>query len=87
MSNADADIFYTVFMICLFLLALVIYLLPWLIGKSRDMHGTGVLLFVNLFFGWSVVGWVVCILWAALGQTKAQKRYYEGVGYRIPASN
>lgn len=60
-----------------FVLGLILYLLPWLIAKGRDMQGTGALLFVNLFFGWSGIGWVACLLWAALGQTKAQKRFYE----------
>lgn len=61
----------TDFMLTLVVIGIVImlYLLPWFIGKSRDMHGCKMLLLVNLLFGWTTIGWVVCMLWGIFGQT------------------
>jgi hypothetical protein len=52
-------------------LGLFIYFLPTIVGISRKMDSNGFLFFVNLFLGWSIIGWFVCLLWGATGQRKA----------------
>ena len=49
-------------MIHLAVLALM-YFLPTIIAANRGHHVTGVLL-LNLFFGWTGIGWVALLLWA-----------------------
>jgi hypothetical protein len=39
-----------------------LYFLPTLIGMSR--RNVGAIFFLNLFLGWTVIGWVVCMVWA-----------------------
>jgi hypothetical protein len=43
----------------------LVYFLPTLIAAHRGHHITGILL-LNLFFGWTGIGWFVLLLWALL---------------------
>jgi hypothetical protein len=57
----------------LILLAIVFVLLlliPWFIARSRGVATRGWLLLVLLLFGWTLIGWAVCLLWAVLGETE-----------------
>jgi hypothetical protein len=40
------------------------YLLPFAIAFSRGHKDTFAILFVDLFLGWSVIGWVVALVWS-----------------------
>ncbi len=64
------------------ILTFVIYFLPWLIARGRDMQNTTLLFWINLLLGWSIIMWIVCLIWAVLGQTRMQKRFYEQAFYR-----
>ena len=46
----------------LFLFAL--YFLPSLIASGRGLHQRGAILLVNLFLGWTFIGWIVALIWA-----------------------
>jgi Superinfection immunity protein len=61
----------------LVVLCLVIYFLPALIGSKRRISASGALFFVNLVFGWTVLGWFLCLIWAATGATRAQDAFFE----------
>jgi hypothetical protein len=41
-----------------------VYFLPTIIAFQRDRHNKGAILVLNLFLGWSVIGWVVSMVWA-----------------------
>ena len=62
--------------------AVVIYFLPALIGFKRGISSGGALFFVNLIFGWTFIGWLVCFLWAAIGATRAQDEFFRREGSR-----
>ena len=49
-------------MIFVALLALL-YFLPTIVAAGRG-HGIALILVLNLFFGWTVIGWFVLLLWA-----------------------
>jgi hypothetical protein len=59
-------------------LAITVYFLPAIIGSKREISSSGALFFVNLFFGWTVLGWLICFLWAATGATRAQDAFFKG---------
>lgn len=42
----------------------LIYFLPTLIGVLRKKANSTSIFVVNLFLGWTVIGWVVCLAWA-----------------------
>lgn len=73
MSSSDTDVLIT---LALLLLAFCLYFLPALIGRKRGVCGAGWLTFLNLFTGWTVLGWIVLLLWAVAGQTRAADAYY-----------
>jgi len=40
------------------------YLLPFAIAFHRKRANTGAIFTLNLFLGWSLIGWVVALVWA-----------------------
>lgn len=57
--------------IIVFLLALVliigglaIYFLPTIVALFRHHHQWGAITVINLFFGWTFVGWVLSLAWS-----------------------
>lgn len=40
---------------------LVIYLLPTIVGRKK--RNAGAIAVVNIFLGWTVVGWVIALAW------------------------
>jgi len=52
--------------------SILLYFLPVIIAAVRNHHNGWSILVVNLFLGWTIVGWVVALAWAvsALSPTK-----------------
>lgn len=46
------------------LLVLVSYFLPSIVASSRKHHSAGSVFVLNLFLGWTFIGWVVALAWA-----------------------
>jgi hypothetical protein len=40
------------------------YFLPSLLAVIRNKRDTLTIFLVNFLLGWSVIGWVVCLVWA-----------------------
>jgi Superinfection immunity protein len=51
--------------------ALIIYFMPALIAANRGHHNALAISALNLFLGWSFLGWVIAFVWAC---TQTQKR-------------
>ena len=43
----------------------VLYFLPTIIAADRGVTNTGSVIVVNVFLGWTVIGWVVALAMAA----------------------
>ena len=41
------------------------YFLPAIVAKMRGHHNAMSIFLLNLFLGWTFVGWVVALVWAA----------------------
>lgn len=48
----------------LLILALIFYLLPTVIALQREAQHTGIITFVNILFGWTVLGWIAAVILA-----------------------
>jgi hypothetical protein len=82
-ANGVKEVFFgTVLLIVMPTIALTIYFLPASIGSKRHVSNPGALFFVNLFFGWTLVGWVVCLIWAVVGSTSEQDEYFRLMAQR-----
>jgi Superinfection immunity protein len=54
----------------------VLYFLPSIVGhKKRDFAG---ILILNLLFGWTVIGWIIALIWACAAED--QQRVYAIAG-------
>lgn len=46
------------------IISLVIYFLPFIIALMRNHSQKVAIFFLDLFLGWSFVGWVVALVWS-----------------------
>ena len=42
----------------------IFYFLPFAIAFHKKRANTGAIFALNLFLGWSLIGWVVALVWA-----------------------
>ena len=47
-------------------LCVVIYCLPFLIATAREHKNRVAILLLNLFLGWTGLGWLVALIWAVM---------------------
>jgi RsiW-degrading membrane proteinase PrsW (M82 family) len=65
------EIFWLIFLVILAALGFVVYFLPSIIAELRK-HPQGMpILVVNLFFGWTLIGWVVALAWSFSAQKRS----------------
>lgn len=57
--------FATIFFFPFFGFGFVLYFLPTIIAAIKSKRDTVAILLLNLFLGWSVIGWIVALVWAA----------------------
>jgi hypothetical protein len=60
----------------LLIFPVAMYFLPTIIANSRGVRSSLGVFFLNLFLGWTIVGWVVALVWAVSGETRY--RFYVG---------
>ena len=48
----------------------IIYLFPTIIALSRGISGAAGVGVLNVFLGWTFIGWVVALVWAVSGKTQ-----------------
>jgi hypothetical protein len=52
----------------------VMYFLPSIIAMIRSKRDTLAIFLLNLFLGWSVIGWIIALVWAAKHDVPAVAR-------------
>lgn len=52
------------------LLCLTLYMLPAGIGIIRGRSNAGAIFVLNLFLGWTLIGWVIALVWAVADDNK-----------------
>jgi hypothetical protein len=57
----------------LILLSIALYLLPTIIANARG-RAVGPVAILNLFLGWTLIGWVGALIWAATERTAAEEK-------------
>lgn len=58
--------------VILLILIVAIYLLPTLMAFARDHPRRGAIALVNILFGWTLLGWLICFVWALLGSSPSE---------------
>jgi hypothetical protein len=60
-------------MIALLLAAAAIYFLPTIVARERAHMSAGAVFVVNLFLGWTFLGWVGALAWAFTSNTRKNR--------------
>jgi len=55
-------------------LPFLMYFLPSIIAFARSKRDLLSIFLLNLFLGWSVIGWIVALVWAAKNDVPAMVR-------------
>ncbi len=56
----------------LVLLVSILYLMPTLVAAARKHHNSTAIFVLNLFLGWSFVGWVISLVWACTAKKEVK---------------
>lgn len=59
-----------------FAVATVFYVLPSMIARQRDVAHRGWLIVINVFLGFTIIGWVITMIWAVFGPTKKKRKSF-----------
>jgi hypothetical protein len=54
----------SVFFFPFFGFGFLMYFLPTILAFARNKRDTAAILLLNLFLGWTMIGWVVALVWA-----------------------
>jgi hypothetical protein len=58
----------------LIIVGIGLYLLPTLIAAARDKtHGAAGVFLLNIFLGWTLIGWLVAFMWACSGDALSRR--------------
>jgi hypothetical protein len=57
-------------------LPFLMYFLPSIIALARSKRDLLAIFLLNLFLGWSVIGWIVALVWAAKNDVPTVAGYY-----------
>ena len=68
-----------VILLTIAVLALLFYFLPTFIAFRRGHSNRLPLLLVNGFFGWTFLGWMLCLVWSLTSNTDSR---HERLAYR-----
>lgn len=61
-------------LVVIFLFAFVLYFIPSIIALSRHTYNAGNIVLLNIFLGWTVIMWFVCLIFACDSKTTATKK-------------
>jgi len=72
----------------IFAVSVAIYFLPGIVASNREHASAGGIWVLNIFLGWTLLGWVVALAWAcANSPAPAQSRSPANTPSRAPALN
>ena len=54
-----------VVVLLIILVAGFLYLIPTIVALMRDHPSKGGIIVLNVLLGWSIIGWVISLAWAA----------------------
>jgi len=56
--------------IVVLLLAAAVYFLPTIVATNRNHKNCSSIFVINLFLGWTLLGWVAALAWSLTDNTK-----------------
>jgi hypothetical protein len=59
--------------IIIFVAATTIYFIPSIVAIERGHRNAGAIIVLNMFLGWTFLGWVVALVWASTANVKTKE--------------
>ena len=75
MELIDLNVFSLIVAFLLIGIAIFMYFLPAIIGFYRNKHNKLAIFALNTLVGWSVIGWIISLIWALSGDVKPENIY------------
>jgi TM2 domain-containing membrane protein YozV len=50
-----------------------LYFLPSIVGAARGKRNAGAIFALNLFTGWTFIGWIIALVWALTYEPKREE--------------
>ena len=76
MELIDSNVF-SLIVTLLIGIVIFMYFLPAIIGFYRNKHNKLAIFALNTLVGWSVVGWVISLIWALSSDAKTSKYLHQ----------
>jgi len=57
------------YIVLMLVILLPLYFLPAIVAASRNNHNTAAIFVLNLFLGWTFLGWVIALIWAMMASS------------------
>ena len=76
-SNSTTDGSGMAILLVMIGVALIFYFLPTIIASSRDVPFTFAIFFINLVLGWTLIIWIVLLIWSVAAVSRAQDEFYK----------
>jgi len=61
----------------------ILYFMPVIVARVRSAKSFAAIAIINIFLGWTFVGWVVALAWAASGKNTATTPITE-ISHAVP---
>ena len=58
----------------------LIYFAPWIVAYYRNHNNTLAIAMLNLFLGWTFIGWVVALVWGCTNNVSPDEDESEQAG-------
>ena len=84
MDTAASGIAGIIFIAALWLAGSAAYFAPTIIAFARKSRDLGVVLVVNMFLGWTLIGWVVALAFSMRASTPQQPPWTSPYPYPYP---
>ena len=56
------------------LIFLVCYFIPAIVASCRRQNATGAIMVLNIFLGWTFIGWAIALVWASTNDLRKEPR-------------
>jgi len=53
-----------IYIFLIIVIVIFIYFLPTIVGCCKKKKNAGAIFVLNLFLGWTFIGWVIALVWA-----------------------
>jgi len=57
----------------LIVVGILVYFAPTFIANNRNMASSTAVFLINLLFGWTLLPWLICLIWASEGRVEKKQ--------------